>query len=214
MARSYRRDSRGRFSGGGGGGKPKATGGTLGARSSLRRSRAKAAANPSPQQRGAVTRGTKKLATARAGARQAMPAGTRPSGTIGKRPRAGRVMDTTVMPRGGTRPPGQGPLATALRSTLRDLARLDATRIREIESITGMKVGRRNGGTPTARALPGTGGRSGRVSDALRGSLRQLAQSDARTVREMQDIMREPVRGQLRGSSKPRQLPSGKRKRK
>lgn len=213
MARSYRRDSRGRFSGGGGGGKPKATGGTLGARSSLQRSRAKAAANPSPQQRGAVTRGTKKLATARAEARQSMPAGTRPGGTIGKRPRADRVTETTVMPRGGSRPPGQGPIATALRGTLRDLARLDAARIREVESITGMKVGRRSGSTATPKALPGTGGRSGKVSDALRGTLRQLAQSDARMIREMQQIMREPVRGQLRGSSKPRQLPSGKRKR-
>ena len=123
-------------------------------------------------------------------------------------------MDTTAMPRGGSRPPGQGPMATALRSTLRDLARLDAARIREIESITGMKVGRRNGSTPTAKALPGTGSRSGKVSDALRGSLRQLAQSDARTVREMQDIMREPPRGQLRGTNRSgqRRIGGGKKR--
>lgn len=213
MARSYRRDSRGRFSGGGGG-KPKATGGTIGARSSLRRSRAKAAANPSPQQRGAVTRGTKKLASARSEAKREMPVGTRPAGTISKRPRTGRVMETTAMPRSGSRPPGQGPMATTLRSTLRDLARLDAARIREIESITGMKVGGRSGGTQAARALPGTGGRSGKVSDALRSNLRQLAQSDARTVREMQDIMRQPPSGQLRGTSgRTRQITGGKRKR-
>ena len=41
MARTYRRDSRGRFSGGGGGGGGRATGGSLAARSSARRSAAK-----------------------------------------------------------------------------------------------------------------------------------------------------------------------------
>ena len=213
MARSYRRDSRGRFSGGGGG-KPKATGGTLGARSSLRRSSAKAAANPSPQQRGAVTRGTKKLATARSEAKRQMPAAPRPTGTISKRPKGDRVMETTAMPRSSSRPPGQGPMATALRSTLRDMARLDAARIREIESITGMPI-RRTGSTSQRASLPGTGGRSGKVSDALRGSLRQLAQSDARMVREMQGMMSEPSRGQLRGTSgKAKQMTGSKRKRK
>lgn len=69
--RTYARDAKGRFASTGGGKKDGALkGGTLAQRSSLRRSRTKATANPSPQQRGAVTRGSRKLAAAKAGAQR------------------------------------------------------------------------------------------------------------------------------------------------
>lgn len=92
MARSYRRDSRGRFSGGGGGGK--VTGGSLKARSSAKRSQAKLAAkDPGNKslsgslsrraQRAAATR-TGKAASAAKAANRTKLAGGRPAGTVGK----------------------------------------------------------------------------------------------------------------------------------
>lgn len=92
MARSYRRDSRGRFSGGGGGGK--ATGGSLKARSSAKRSQAKLATKDQGDkslsgslsrraQRAAVTRTGKAAAAAKAANRTKL-AGGRPTGTVGK----------------------------------------------------------------------------------------------------------------------------------
>ena len=76
MVRTYKRDSRGRFAGGGGGGAIKGKG-TLAARSSLKRSRAKLAGAPSAAQRGAVTRGSNKLKAAKAASRTRLqgPAG-------------------------------------------------------------------------------------------------------------------------------------------
>ena len=75
MARSYKRDARGRFAGGGGSSRPKVTGGTLKARTSARRSKAKLAAkDPADQsmkgmlsrrsQKGAVTKASKALQAA------------------------------------------------------------------------------------------------------------------------------------------------------
>lgn len=71
--RTYTRDARGRFASSGGGAsakgsrkkaaakKPEVTGGTLAARTSLRKSRAKMEDSPTGQQRGAVLRGNRKL---------------------------------------------------------------------------------------------------------------------------------------------------------
>lgn len=96
MARTYQRDSRGRFSGGGGATKGK---GTLAARSSLRRSRAKLAGAPSAAQRGAVTRGSNKLKAAKAASR------TRLQGPAGRfRP-------------GRSKPAGPGAPASNIRRT-------------------------------------------------------------------------------------------------
>lgn len=89
--RTYARDARGRFASGGSGtsrggskrGRATVTGGTLGARSSLARSRRKLAANASPQQKAAVARGIKGLTAARRSATRAMPA-TGAKGTVGK----------------------------------------------------------------------------------------------------------------------------------
>jgi hypothetical protein len=83
-ARTYTRDSRGRFAsggggGGGGGGKGGGKGGAgkakgsmdlMAARGSLRRSREKLAANPSKGQKGAVTRANKKLIEAKKAAQR------------------------------------------------------------------------------------------------------------------------------------------------
>jgi hypothetical protein len=68
MARTYKRDSRGRFSGGGGGSVTKGKG-TLAARTSLKRSRAKLEQAPTAAQRGAVTRGQNKLRAAQSESR-------------------------------------------------------------------------------------------------------------------------------------------------
>jgi hypothetical protein len=84
VARSYRRDSRGRFSGGGGGG-GRATGGSLAARSSARRSAAKLAGKDAGDsslsgtlsrraQKAAVTRTGKAARTARAANRTKLAA--------------------------------------------------------------------------------------------------------------------------------------------
>lgn len=99
--RTYARDSRGRFASGGGGGgggkgggkkaassaKPRRAagqsyGGTLSARSSLRKSREKLAANPTKAQKGAVTRASNRLAKAKKEARVDLFTRFKPSGTM------------------------------------------------------------------------------------------------------------------------------------
>lgn len=209
-ARTYTRDARGRFASGGGGAgaRPKATGGTLGARASLRRSRAKLTTNQSSAQRGAVTRGNRKLAAVKLEARRKIPAANRPAGTMQGRVQrrlAQPVTPTTVMPRQQPRQPGQGTITQALRSTLRTLAQLDAQRIRDIENLTGMPISRPRGGraiAPGAGKPPAvsSGKPSGRVSDSLRGALRVLAQSDAKYYRELGKMTAGGGKGQLKGS--------------
>lgn len=101
--RTYARDSRGRFASGGGGGgskgggkkaassaKPRRAagqsyGGTLSARSSLRKSREKLAANPTKAQKGAVTRASNRLAKAKKEARVDLFMRFKPSGTMNGR---------------------------------------------------------------------------------------------------------------------------------
>jgi hypothetical protein len=228
--RSYVRDANGRFSSSPGGGGGKVTGGSLKARTSARRSRAKLAKQDAGDsslsgtasrraQKAAVTR-TAKASRAAQAANRGQLAGGRPAGTMSAKPRPA-VARTTVMPRPEQRAPGQGPMAQALRSTLRSLAQLDAQRIREIESITGMPIRRTaSPSKPATNKLPGSAGGaaaggSGRVSDALRANLRQLAQSDARMVREMADLAKPPPRSQLRGTGggSQRQLGGGRKRR-
>jgi hypothetical protein len=92
--RTYVRDSRGRFAGTPGGG-AQAKGGTLGARSSLKKSRSKLASKDSADQslrgtlsrrsqKGAVTRGSKALKEAKASSRARLVVGG-PASTIAKR---------------------------------------------------------------------------------------------------------------------------------
>lgn len=103
MARTYKRDANGRFAGGGGSGR--VTGGSLKARSSARRSRAKLAGKAQGDtslsgsmsrraQRAAVTRTGKAAAAAKAANRTKL-AGGRRAGTVGK-VRALKPAETTV----------------------------------------------------------------------------------------------------------------------
>lgn len=91
MARQYRRDANGRF----------ASGGTLGARASLRKSRQKLAAKPTPAQKGAVTRANKKLRQAKKDATVRV---------------AGRRGGTIARPKGYVRP-GSKPTSSKPKST-------------------------------------------------------------------------------------------------
>jgi hypothetical protein len=74
------------------------------------------------------------------------------------------------------------------------LAKADARRIREIEAITGQKVRPAATGAKAGKEA-GTRVRAtakkGKVADTLRAGLRELAQSDARTMRGMAEIVRD-----------------------
>ena len=85
---------------------------------------------------------------------------------------------------------GRPKIGDVLRSQLRAMAQADARMIREIEAMTGGKVRMPKASVarkPAGPAKPSTG----RVSDALRANLRQLAQSDARMMRGMAQIARD-----------------------
>jgi hypothetical protein len=85
-------------------------------------------------------------------------------------------------------------MTSTLRATMKALAKADARRIREVESITvqkvkptaaGAKAGKEAGARVRATA------KGGKVADTLRAGLRELAQSDARTMRGMAGIVRD-----------------------
>ena len=80
--RTYIRDNRGRFASTGASTRTGSLG-SLRARTSLKKSRAKLTSNSSPQQRGAVTRASRTLAKAKATNRQALSI-TRPKSTLSK----------------------------------------------------------------------------------------------------------------------------------
>jgi hypothetical protein len=204
--RTYVRDGNGRFASTPGGGKSAALkGGTLSKRSSLKGSRAKLAAkdkaDPSIRnalstrsQKGAVTRGNKALRAAKASS-QRTAVGRSKAGTISKARRS-PVMKTTVLKPEARVPASQRPgsMTNTLRATMGALAKADARRIREIEAITGQKVkpaaaGAKAGKEASARVRATA--KKGKVADTLRAGLRELAQSDARTAREMAAIVRD-----------------------
>ena len=151
--RSYVRDGNGRFASTPGGGKSAALkGGTLGKRSSLKGSRAKLAAkdaaDPSIRntlstraQKGAVTRGNKALRAAKA-ASQRTAVGRSKAGTVAKGKRSPVLKATVLKPQAARVPASQRPgsMTSTLRATMGALAKADAKRIREIESITGQKM--------------------------------------------------------------------------
>ena len=155
------------------------------------------------------------------------------SGTVGKRKgmksgslatRGGSKTMATSQPPAARLPAAQRPgsITNTLRNSLRALARADAANIRELEAITGSKIRRTPAG---ARAGAEAGARvretakGGKVAATLRASLRELAQSDARRIRGMADVIREAtpkVAGSkgakaLRGS-KPALPAAGKRR--
>jgi hypothetical protein len=205
--RSYTRDSNGRFASTPGGGKSAALkGGTLSKRSSLKGSRAKLAAkdkaDPSIRntlstraQKGAVTRGNKALRAAKA-ASQRTAVGRSKVGTVAKGKKSPVLKTTVLKPQAARVPAAQRPgsMTSTLRATMGALAKADARRIREIESITGQKVrptaaGAKAGKEAGARVRATAKG--GKVADTLRAGLRELAQSDARTMRGMAGIVRD-----------------------
>lgn len=205
MARTYKRDSRGRFAGGGGsssrgGGRKPMQRGTN------RLTRDNAGRITSVGGDGATARGGR-LRTASGKQRATVTAkgiGKAPAGTVGRsgKVKAPRQSDATVM--GGTSriPASQRPgsITNTLRGTLRSLAQADARRIREIESITGQPVRaprRAPAGQGATVRAPGRRSISGTLGD----NLRALAQSDARTARGMADLAKPSPAGAIKGGS-------------
>jgi len=177
-------------------------------------------------QKAAVTRASNRLKAAEQSGRLRLRPGAQ-QGVVRPGKRSG-VMNPEVMPRGGRPPAAQRPgsMTSILRGTLQALAQADARRIREIEGITGMSVtvprSAVQGGTPSGRRVQNAA-RIGSVSRTLGTALRDLAQSDARTIREMDAIIRDatpklagsdnsgrPKR--VRGSGGQRRLPGGRKR--
>lgn len=183
-------------------------GGTLAARSSLRRSRAKLRENDTPSQRGAVTRASRYTGMAikrervslgqsvqgrfqrGKGRTAATPAAARPTrperGTLAAR---GRLRDARGAAAAGLNPSA----ARGLTRANRDAAGAQrANRQRLGQSPAGRLVrgkGRKAGpevSPTTVMGRPGEGARPPKISEVLRGNLRALAQSDARFYRELE----------------------------
>jgi len=214
--RSYARDSRGRFASTPGGparaasGLPKRQARKMGAppprrrglvtqRAAVRRSAAKlkgldasgsySGALKQRGQRAAVTRAANRLQAAQQSGRRRLRPGAQ-QGVI--RPGRGpRVMNPEVMPRDRV-PASQRPgsMTSTLRGLMRGLAQADARRIREVEAITGQRVTMPST-PPSAGARVRATAKGGKVAGTMRAALRELAQSDARTIREMESIIRD-----------------------
>ena len=215
---SYTRDNSGRFASSPGGGAPKrSTPATRRAatRAGNRLNRDNSGRISGIGRNGATVRGGR-LKTAKGNKRATQlttlrPAGFR-GGTIAKGGRGVRGMvarslaaarkgragaqtaQASSMPRRVPAAQRPGSLTSTLRGTLRAVARADAARIREMEAITGQKIkptaaGAR-AGTEAGARVRGTA-KGGKVASTLRAGLRELAQSDARTAREMAAIVRD-----------------------
>jgi hypothetical protein len=107
-------------------------------------------------------------------------------------------------------------IADALRGTLRTLAQSDARFYRELEQIVGPIKVQKPASRPAISGGTSSGGsQRGSVTRALRSTLRDLAQSDAARLREIQDITKPSASGTIKGSSSSgKALPRSKRKRK
>jgi hypothetical protein len=173
VARKYSRDNRGRFASSGTG--ATARGGRLKTASGGKRAtqtrqiaaapKAGTVAKPKGLKQGAVTAKAATKTSAAAGQSTRLPAAQRP-----------------------------GSLTNTLGNTMRSLARADAARIREIESITGQKIRRTPAGAGAGKeagARVRAVAKGGKVGPTLRAGLRELAQSDARSAREMASIVRD-----------------------
>lgn len=170
MARKYARDNRGRFASVG----ATARGGRL--------------RTASGGKRATVT-----MKAQGPGGRISKPRGLKPNPS---RPKGGELAPRQAQP---TRPPAAsrpGSITSTLRGTMQALAKADAARIREIEAMTGGKIRRtakterqakESGATQRVRDVAKTG----KVADTLRAGLRELARSDARQIREMDQIRRD-----------------------
>jgi len=155
------------------------------------------------------------------------------AGMVGKggKLKGSKVLPTTRLTDNSRLPASQRPgsMTNTLRSVMGSLAKQDAKRIREVEAITGQKVRatKSNVGTAASNRVKATGAGSKSVSQTLRAGLRELAQSDARTMRGMAEIVRNSTpklsggkglsaRGKLRPAAnpKPAQLPAATGRRK
>lgn len=94
--------------------------------------------------------------------------------------------------------PSGGNLTRKLRAGQRGLYRAEQDRMQALGgNVAGMRIIRRNVKQGAARPVAATSRRSsGRVTDALRGTMRQLAQSDARYFREAGNILGSGRRSQ------------------
>jgi hypothetical protein len=239
MARTYKRDARGRFSSGGGstGGGSKGKGLKRGraqlaeARGKVQRAKGKLAAmDPADQtiksslskraQRGAVTKAEKRLATVK---RTAVIKTRRVTGTIGKpkelkpgalKPRP-QVAQVSTMPGPSAKPPR---IADTMRETMRALAQSDARFYRSLEKDFGIKVKvpKTNEAATISRAnIQSAASNTKSASQTLRAGLRELARSDAQRLREIQDIARSTggSRSKLSGGKSNKQVKGSSRKR-
>lgn len=126
------------------------------------------------------------------------------------RDRLGRFSSTGGGTIGRSRPPAPAPsggsLTRKLRAGQRKLYRAEQDRMQALGgTVAGMRIIRRNVKQGAARPAASTGQRStGRVTDALRGTMRQLAQSDARYFRQAGNILGGDRRSQgtLGGSTR------------
>lgn len=221
MARTYHRDSSGRFASGGGGGgstggpakvgRSGPRGGKTGTRTEQRRAAKQQAARTQQFSSKAPASAAKTAWKSAAGAARA----TRGGGALATR---GPVrVNATPAP---SKPPK---IADALRGTLRTLAQSDARFYRELEQIVGPIKVQKPASRPAISGGTSSGGsQRGSVTRALRSTLRDLAQSDAARLREIQDITKPSTSGTIGGSKRKgvsgsggsRALPGGKPKRK
>lgn len=182
--------------------------GTLPSRSSLTRAKKNLATNPTPAQKGAVTRANRYAMQSRmknVGSKRIEPG----PGQMRKRPAFERPArwDTKVGPTTAKATPIKprvpasqrpGSITNTLKNTLRSLAQSDAKRIREIEAITGQPVRAPKKPPAGSGATVRPSGRRS-VSGTLRDSLRSLAKSDARYYRELADLTKAPPAKGLKG---------------
>lgn len=206
MARTYHRDSNGRFASGGGGAPSRPARKAAPTRAGNRINRDNAGRITGVGKDGATMRGGR-LRTASGKRRATQTAELQRMGGVARKPRG--VAKTTVMnPQG--KAPGQGSIAQTLRGTLRALAQQDAKFYREIESITGMPLRAPKGPTAAGKRVRDTAA-GGNVSKTLRAGLRELAQGDARMMRGMAEIVNPTPKG-ITGSGGRKQIGGGKPK--
>lgn len=127
-------------------------------------------------------------------------------------PKGGGVISRPKRPR--PQPTG-GSMTRALRRGQTQLYKAEQTRAQGLMrmsgggSVAGLRLirgGIRRGAQQRAAGSASRPGATGRVSDALRGTLQQLAQSDARYFRELGNITGTSSTGKrMTGGAKPRQ---------
>ncbi|MGA1114741.1 MAG: hypothetical protein ACO3TI_07330 [Aquiluna sp.] len=195
--RTYKRDSNGRFASTGGGGKRSRPAAKRVAKGPNRLTRDNSGRITSVGGNGATARGGR-LRTASGNLRATQTtriAGGR-AGMVGKggKLKGSKVLPTTRLTDSSRLPASQRPgsMTNTLRGLMGSLAKQDAKYIREVEAITGQKVRptKSNVGTAAGNRVKATGSGSKSVSQTLRAGLRELAQSDARTMRGMAEIVR------------------------